>query len=106
MKRSAPIKSLTKVQALDDIDNTYNLNDETLTIKKEIPKLSSKFDENDLYQVKFHYSQAIIALIINIGHLFFGPFIIPVFNLIFGKNLMHSMVFEFRWLYILGDFSS
>jgi hypothetical protein len=62
--------------------------------------------ENDKYMVTFYYSHAIVALIINITHLFFGPFIIPGFNLVFGKNLMHALIFRFDYKYLKGDFTN
>jgi hypothetical protein len=62
--------------------------------------------ENSQYQAVYYYSHAIAALIINIGHLFFGPFALPLLYCIYGKNLMHAMLLDLNKFYIIGDFTS
>ena len=86
----------------------WNENYQTIFLIREnqIPNKKTIWNENDQYQVIYHYSQAWEALIINIGHLFFGPFIIPLLRWKYGKSLLHSMVIEFRLWYFKGDFTS
>ena len=60
--------------------------------------------ENDKYMVTYYYSQALIAGIINFGHLFIGPISIPILQLIFGKYLLEAMLLDFSKKYFQGDF--
>lgn len=62
--------------------------------------------ENDKYSVSYYFSQAIIGLIINMTHLIFGPISILPLRMIFGKFLMHGMLFDLNILYFVGDFTS
>ena len=62
--------------------------------------------ENDKYSVNYYFTQAIAGTIINFTHLFFGPLSLIPLRFIYGKNLLHAMVFDLNLLYILGDFTS
>lgn len=99
-------KDLTaNASAFENLEKTVFHHGEILRESKYNEKFLRQ-TENDQYLVTYYYSQAFHALIINIGHLFFGPFILPLLFLIYGRPLMHSMLFQWRLIYFLGDFTN
>ena len=57
--------------------------------------------ENDLYEVTFHISQALRALAIHFLHLFLGPLSLPISYRCFGATLCKNMQFGIRKYYVL-----
>ena len=58
-------------------------------------------EEEDVYDVDFHYGQFVVAFGIHIGHFVLGPVSIPLLYFLSNPTLCHNMCFRAHWSYSL-----